>query len=1078
MQHGMLFHALQAPERAFYFQQTSRVLDGKVNLSAFEHAWTRAIERHAMLRTGFEWEGLNGKAVQVVARSVALPLEVHDWRGLTSADRAARQTSYLAQERAKGFELSKPPLMRLLLARLTDETCWFVWNWHHILFDGWSSTLLLNEIAALYAAFAQGQDVELPRPRPFRDYITWIQRQSAEDAHAFWSDALKGFTRPTPLPARASTPRMAFVDDGSRVERGLELSAAETLTLTAFARRRRVTLSTLAHAAWALLLSRYASDSDVLFGSTVSGRPADLPGVDTMLGLFINTLPTRVRVPNDQRVGDWLAQIQDQQSKAARYSYASLVDIQGWSAVPRGTSLFDSILVFESYPVDVFAKRYAHVMNDRQSNPPRVRSNEALDAETTHYPLVLIVNPGERFTLRLAYDPRQYGPATIDRLLQHLATLLRLMPARGDDSLRDIVLACKEETAFLMRGAVNAQRSYPRDALIHDLVAQRAAEQPDAIAIVESERQLTYRELDRRSNQMARLLKTHGVRPETRVGVCLSSGVEAVVTILGIAKAGGGYVPLDPASPPTRLAAMVADVRPDLMIVAGPVIDGLDITRPQLPIERALRDAAAHSPDRIDCPAAAANIAYVMYTSGSTGRPKGVVLTHECLTNLLHWHAESLPGRGAILQYASLSFDVSFHEIFAALSSGGAIVVPSREERLDVRALADLIHQHHVVKATLPLVLLEELAMALQHEATPLCTLETVIATGEPLRISPMLRALFARLPNCRLHNHYGPSETHLATAFPLPRDPATWPERPSIGNAIANARIYVLGRDMEPAPLNGVGEIYIGGATIARGYWDAPGATAARFMPDPFSALPGARMYRSGDMSTVDEDGRLHCLGRRDRQLKIRGVRVEPAEVEAALMQHHDVLQAAVAAVPRPDGEAELIAYVVGTPSSDARSLRAHLSQLLPSAMAPHAFIFLDHLPLSINGKLEYAQLPHPTRVAQDTQSSRPVVRMIADVWSEVLDQPGIGADEDFFELGGHSLRAMQVTSRLREIFGDDVQLRWIFDHPTPTRLGDAIGVACGGDHVADRIAELWMEIRDRADDNDSRTTSLSSAS
>jgi amino acid adenylation domain-containing protein len=541
-----------------------------------------------------------------------------------------------------------------------------------------------------------------------------------------------------------------------------------------------------------------------MFGATVSGRPADLPGVETMVGLFINTVPVRVRIDPARPLGDWLAELQRDQLDAAQYAYAPLVDIHAWSDLPPGRGAFDSILVFENYPADAFQRHYTGEADVTRRPARALRGAGVEHVETTHYPLVVLVNDGAELTLRLSYDPGVFGDRAIAQLLEHFARVLASMPSSA--RVGDLQVLSDDERRDVLRGSGDGD-AQPSHELVDAPFARQVSATPNAVAVVDGPTTLSYRELDARINQLARELRTRGVGPEARVGVCLPPSVDRVATLVAIVRAGGAYVPLDPRYPRERLAAIVDDASPALVIVDGAVADRLPPVRvPMVSIENARAAAERRSSDALAPLASPANAVYIIYTSGSTGRPKGVVLTHECLGNLLRWHTRSLPSRAPVLQYASLSFDVSFHEIFSALACGAAIVAAPEDTRTDVRALAETIRRHRIGKVTLPPIVLEQLALEQAFEPDALRSLEHVIATGEALRPSAPVTELFARLSGCRLHNHYGPSETHLATVSTLPAHVSDWLERPPIGTPIANARTYVLGPDLELVPTGGVG--------------------------------------------------------------------------------------------------------------------------------------------------------------------------------------------------------------------------------------------------------------------------------
>ena len=530
MQQGMLFHSLYSPDSGMYFEQLSCTLNGDLNVSAFQGAWQRVVERHPVLRTAFIWEGLD-EALQVVRQQVKVPWEQHDWRAFSPIMQREQLKSFLQADRERGFDLSVAPLMRLTLLQVDENAYHFIWSYHHLLLDGWCLSLLLKEVFALYKAFSQGQDLHLVRSRPYRDYIAWLQQQNLSQAEAFWRQALKGFTAPTPLVVGKAVGNLSSQQE-SYDEQQIQLSAATTQALQSFAQHHQLTLNTLVQGAWVLLLSRYSGQEDVVFGATVSGRPADLVGVESMVGLFINTLPVRVLVSPQAHLVQWLQQLQAQQVELRQYEYSPLVQVQGWSEVPRGLPLFESIVVFENYPIDASLQ---------QGGSLEFRNVRAL--ERTNYPLTLAADPGAQLSLQLSYDCRRFDADTITRMLEHFQILLEGIVADPKQGLSDLPMLTAKERQQLLVEWNHTQVDYPKDVCIHQLFEAQVERTPDAVAIVFEDQQLTYGELNRRANCLAHYLRSLGVGPDTLAGICVERSLEMVVGLLGILKAGGAYVP-------------------------------------------------------------------------------------------------------------------------------------------------------------------------------------------------------------------------------------------------------------------------------------------------------------------------------------------------------------------------------------------------------------------------------------------------------------------------------------------------------------------------------------------------------
>jgi amino acid adenylation domain-containing protein/non-ribosomal peptide synthase protein (TIGR01720 family) len=1044
MQEAMHFHSLYAPRSGAYLIQMSLRLRGPLDVAAFARAWQEVMDRHGVLRTSFHGQSLE-HPVQVVHRHVDLAVAAEPWRGLTAAEQQARLERYLEADLERGFDLSAPPLMRLALFELDGETHQLVWSQHHLLLDGWSQGILLKDLFTCYAAFASGQEPALGRSRSYRDYIAWLRQQEHGQAEVFWRQSLAGFERPTFLTTDGgrhttqTSPR-----DVLRLE--LRLSADTTAALRGMARRHRLTLNTLVQGAWALLLARASGERDVVFGSTVAGRPADLAGAESIVGVFINTLPVRAQTAPGCRLGSWLAELQERQVEARRYEYALLINVQRWSELPAGIPLFDHILVFENYPSD---GTLAGLL-------PDLTISEVTINNLTHYAANLLVAPGAELSLVLLHDVGRFDSAAAARTLSHLATLLTAFPhAASDQLLAELPSLTAAERHQIMVEWNGAEAAQPASGAL----VLRLAEWAALPAVVHRDETLTYQSLAGRVGALARLLQHLGVGPDVPVGICLERSPEMVIAVLGILQAGGACVPLDLAYPRERLAFMLDDA---FAGIAAPVI----LTQKRLASRVSDLAPAAHVfcvdsaagtlPEEIGTEAetAAGHLAYVIYTSGSTGRPKGVALTRGALANLLAWQ-ESETGLGrpaSTLQFASLSFDVSFQEILSTVRTGGTLHLVDEATRRDAPALLDLIARSGIERLFLPFVALGQLAEVAADREERSCQLCDIITAGEQLHITPALAQWLAAMPGCRLHNHYGPSETHVVTAATLAGAPESWPLLPAIGRPVANTQAYVLGADFAPVPQGAPGELYLAGVQLARGYLHRPALTAERFVPDPFRG-PGERLYQTGDLARHRNDGEIEYLGRIDGQVKIRGFRVELAEVEAALVRHPAVREAAVTAPAEPgERTRRLVAYVVGEAGTaiDRHELRRFLAGELPEHMVPAVYVVLDVFPLTPSGKLDRRALPAPEPDVAEVESAAPrspFEEMIAEIWESVLGGR-VGIHDDFFSLGGHSLNAVQVMARVRAAVGIEVPLATLFAAPTVAGLAAAVnGLLRAGD-------------------------------
>jgi amino acid adenylation domain-containing protein/non-ribosomal peptide synthase protein (TIGR01720 family) len=946
VQQGMLFHSLHNPGSGVYVEQLCCTFRGEFDSIGFQQAWQQVIARHAVLRTAFVWDGLD-QPLQFVYSQVEVPWESADLRHFTPAEQAAFLEAYLAQGRKRGFDLAVAPLMRLALFRLADDAYRFVWSHHHLLLDGWSLPLVLNDILSFYAAGTQGQQAHLERPRPYRDYVAWLQRQDLSGAELFWRNMLAGATLLT-LSA-VGQHGGSELDQELYEEQQLPIDAITTRALQTLARHQELTLNTLAQSAWAILLSCYSGEQDVIFGSTVSGRPPELAGVEHMVGVFINTLPVRVHVAPGVALNAWLKQMQLRQAEMRHYEYSQLAQVQCWSGVPGGTALFESIVVFESYPVSTSAQE--------QSQRSRLMIEDVHGTEQTNYPLTLVVVPGSAMTLRMSYDRRRFDSATIRRMLSHFQMLLVSMATQTKPRLGDLWLLSDAERHQLLvewndttvgvggwaglRSAHTEVTSRIADACLHELFEAQVTRTPDAVAVVYADQHLTYTALDTRANNLAHFLQTLGVGSEVLVAVCLERSLELIVGLLGVLKAGAAYLPLDPAYPAERITFMLEDSQARVLITDSMydvrlTID--DLEEAQTPIVNRtskivnmvadwtriarMADNPPHSA------VAAGNLAYVIYTSGSTGWPKGAMNSHRGIINRLLWMQQTyrLQADDQVLQKTPFSFDVSVWEFFWPLLSGARLVLARPGGQQEPRYLAELIAREQIT--TLHFV--PPMLQAFLDELVPAAcrSLRRVICSGEALPTE--LAARFCAQLDAELHNLYGPTEAAVdVTAWPCacPPDPRSVP----IGRPIANTQIYLLDPQLRPMPIGVAGELYIGGVQLARGYLGRPDLTAERFVPNPFAEVsgsgywvledklpdtryptPATRLYKTGDRARYRTDGSIEYLGRFDRQIKLRGFRIELGEIEAVLRQHPSVSEAAVMLREDQPGDQRLVAYVV----------------------------------------------------------------------------------------------------------------------------------------------------------------------
>jgi len=1032
MQQGMLFHTLYAPGSGIYFEQSIFTIEGDLDRAAFERAWRLVVARHSILRTGFVWEGVE-KPLQVVFRSVNIDIEDHDWREFDSKQQHERLEKFISDDQAAGFDLAQPPLMRLTLIRMSDSFYKLIWSRHHMVLDRWSRAVVLKEVFVIYNAFSQGLQPELEPARPYGNYIGWILKQDPAEAESFWRRTLRGFENPTDVMIGRAPPAPMETYDCKNAQ----LSSEATLKLRTFCREQKLTMNTVVQGAWSLLLGCYSGENDILFGATVAGRPAELAGVECMVGLFINTLPMRVRIQWEVPLLSWLRTLQEQQAEQRDYEYSSLIDIQGWSDLPRGVPLFETVLVFENLPVETsFRENKTNVA---------IRGDRAVRSKT-NYALTMLVNPQAELSISCVYDNTRFDSDSISRLLNHFLVLLEQFSESGESRLAEISLLDPVERNLILNRWNETAAAYDDQGCLHQVFESQVRQTPGAVALKHKNQVVNYADLNARANKLARFLIARGVGPEKVVGICMERSIEMVIGLLGILKAAGAYLPLDPAYPTERLRYMTYDSELSLLLTEKRFAEKFEDTATQIVLWEELQPALeSERGDDLNVGVTSENLAYIMYTSGSTGQPKGVQAPHRPTMNRCSWMWRNYPfaDHEVCCQKTALSFGDSVWEIFGPLLQGVPSVIIPDEVLRDPELLTLTLAEQQVSRLVLVPSLLRVLFESVADIGTRLPLLKLWVTSGEALTVE-LAREFASRLPNSVLLNLYGSSEV----AADVTCAQITGSESGvSIGRPIANTEIYILDSRKQPTPIGVPGELYVGGASLARGYYRRPDLTAEKFPANPFGKGAGARLYDTGDVARYHSDGNIEFLGRRDQQVKIRGFRIEMAEIESALRQHSAVRQA-VAIASEDRGEQRLVGYLVLQPDQTVTvdELRTHLRNSLPDYMIPSAFVTLEKLPLTVSGKVDRRQLPLPDEKRPALGEAyiaprTPVEQEVVTIWEQVLKVKGVGVYDNFFALGGHSLLATQVISRVHESFQIDMPLRTIFEQPTVA--GFALAVA-----------------------------------
>ncbi|MGW5767327.1 amino acid adenylation domain-containing protein, partial [Streptomyces tendae] len=1021
LQEGLLFHSVyDEGELDPYVVQMSFDIDGALDTAALRTAAEKLLARHANLRVAFR-QRKSGDWAQLVMREVPLPWTERDLSALPETERAEAAAGLIAAERATRFDVTRPPLLRFTLLRLGADRHRLVLTNHHLLLDGWSLPVLMGDLFALYDA--GGDDSALPRVRPYRDYLTWLEDQDRDAARDAWRDTFADLVEPTLVAPGADRAAVA----GAEVR--AELPREETAALTELARGRGLTLSTVVQSAWAIALSKHLGRDDIVFGTTVSGRPPEIDGVERMVGLFINTLPSRVRLRAAEPLAGLVARVQREQAALTPHQHLGLAEIQ--RTVGHG-ELFDTSMVFQNYPVNRSGTAGTGIGAAISLAPGKNR-------EATHYPLLLIAAARDSMTFRLNHRPDLFDAATAQQILDRFVRVLRALVADPEQPVGRLDLLTDRERDSVLREWNDTAHDVP-DATVLGLFRAQADRTPQAPAVTSAGRTLTYAELDARSSRLAHLLAEHGAAPERFVAIALPRDCDTVVALLAVLKTGAAYLPVDPDYPAERIAFMLADTEPALLLTTRELAPGI----PDSGAPRLLLDDPAHTGDLAARPATAPTVpippglpAYVIYTSGSTGRPKGVVIEHRSLGAYLQWARDAYPAMtGTSLLHSPISFDLTVTALYTTLVSGGLVRVADLDERAAEGPGATFL------KGTPSVLALLE---ALPAEASP----SELIMLGGELLLGEVADRWRARRPDADLLNVYGATEAtvnsvqyRIPAGAPAPTGPVP------VGRPFWNTQVYVLDSGLRPVPPGVPGEAYIAGTGLARGYWRRAALTSERFVANPYGP-PGSRMYRTGDVLRWNHDGRLEFVGRGDGQVKLRGYRIELGEIEAVLAGHEGVTQAAVLLREDQPGDKRLVAYAATAGASvPADALRALAADRLPDYMVPSAFVVLDAFPLTPNGKLDRRALPAPDYGPQaggGRAPRSPREDILCTLFAEVLGVGSVTIDDDFFALGGHSLLATKLVSRIRSALGAEMAIRQLFETPTVAGLSGALDTGNG---------------------------------
>ncbi|MBU7585509.1 MAG: amino acid adenylation domain-containing protein [Nostoc sp. TH1S01] len=1013
-------------------------LKGLLNIPVLEDSLNAIIQRHEILRTNFLASQNN--TVQVIAPSLNLTLPVVNLQALPDREKETQVLQLVKNEVQQPFDLTQG-LLRSSLVQLGDREYLLLLSVHHIAFDGWSEGVLWRELTALYTAFLTGKPSPLTELSiQYADFAVWqrqwLQGQVMDTQLDYWKQQLADAPPLLELPTDRVRPPIPTNRGGTK---HFQIDEHLTQKLKSLSEKSGATLFMTLLTGFVILLSRYSNQQDILVGSPIANR--NRSEIESLIGFFVNILVLRTDVSGNPSFWELLQRVRQVAMEAYSHQDVPFEKVVEALQPERNLSyspLFQVMFILQNTPPG------------KLELPGLSLTRLEIENSTAKYDLTLSITESERgLSASLEYNSDLFEEATITRMAGHFVTLLEGIVANPQERISLLPLLTQPEQHQLLIEWNNTQADYPAHQCIHKLFEEQVERTPDAVAVVFDNQQLTYRELNCCANSLAHYLQSLGVKPDTLVGLCVERSLSMIIGVLGILKAGGAYVPIDPEYPQERISFMLQDAQVSILLTQQQLIEKLPQHQAQLVcLDSDWQDICQSSQDNLITDVQANNLAYVIYTSGSTGKPKGVAMNQLALNNLILWQLQNntISTGAKTLQFAPISFDVSFQEMFSTWYSGGTLFLITEELRRDPVALLDFLQEKAVERLFVPFVALQQLAQVAVSSGIVNSDLREIITAGEQLQTTGAISQWLSKLSNCTLHNHYGPSESHVVTTFTLSDSVDTWPLLPPIGRPIGNTQIYILDKYLQPVPICVPGELYIGGVSLARGYLNRPELTEDKFILNPFDGTAEGKLYKTGDLARYLPDGNIEYLGRIDNQVKIRGFRIELGEIETLLNHHDDVQVSTVIVREDSPGQKQLVAYIVPQKEDIPTSseLRQFMKAKLPDYMIPSAFVILEALPLTPSGKVNRRALPAPDLISeiadQFVAPRNPIEEKLALIWSQVLRLEKVGIHDNFFEIGGHSLLATQVISRLPEAFGISLPLRSLFASPTVASLSEVI--------------------------------------
>ncbi|MEC0714024.1 bacitracin non-ribosomal peptide synthetase BacA [Bacillus haynesii] len=1038
MQKGMLFHAAMDQTSGAYFQQIVIDLKGRVHPDLLEKSFHEIVKRHEILRASFEYE-ITAEPRQIIARDRKTPFTSIDLTGENRTRQHKFIETYLKEDQEKGFDLSSEALMRVCLIRMNDESYRLIWSHHHILLDGWCLGIVLSELFSIYGKIIKGESRRLKEPKPYGDYIKWLEKQDKEEAAAYWKDYLKGYETRSELPAFN---RSATSEEYCGKEKVISFSKELTTKITRIAKEHHVTINTVLQGIWGIILAKYNNTDEVVFGTVVSGREAPVEGIEEMVGLFIHTIPTRVSFGGAKSFKEVLKKTQAESIESNRYSYMNLSEIQELSELKR--ELITHVMAFQNYAFDEELFR-------SQSGETGFELGGVHGKERTNYDFNLTgVLEDEQLKLKLTFNENVYDNTIIETLEQHIITVAEQVAEDETQTLRDINLVSEEEKHRILHTFNDTKTGYPKDKPLHELFEEQAMKTPDHTALVFGAQRMTYRELNEKANQAARLLREKGIGRGSIAAIIADRSFEMIIGIIGILKAGGAYLPIDPETPKDRIDFMLKNSGAALLVTTDSLLKAFDMKTVDLCSDE-LHLLSGENLPRVN---RSNDTAYIVYTSGSTGTPKGVVIPHYSAARVVkNTNYIDITGNDVILQLSNYSFDGSVFDIFGALLNGASLVLIEKETVLNTHELAGVIKKEQVSVMFITTALFNTLA---DINIGCLAKLRKILFGGERASI-PHVRKVLDHVGRDKLIHVYGPTESTVYATYYFINEIDDEAETIPIGSPLANTSVLIMDEAGKLLPIGVPGELCIAGDGLSKGYLNREELTAEKFIPHPFVA--GERLYKTGDLAKWLPDGNIEFIGRIDHQVKIRGFRIELGEIESRLEMHEDINETIVTVREDEENRPYICAYITANREISLDELKGFLGEKLPEYMIPAYFVKMDKLPLTKNGKVDRKALPEPDRSAgTEAEYEAPrnyVEQRIISILEDVLGTERMSISCHFFDKGGNSLKAMQAVHSINKTFGIDMRISTFFKHPTAKSLARFILTAEAESAVSEEYAE-----------------------